>query len=184
VPIQPLPAPWSFLPLTRDFDRQNFDCGKPALNDYLKVTANQHQKSNISRTTVAVPSAVSADVSTESKPKIAGFYTLNASKIDIKALPEANQKGLPKRLDIPAIKIGQLAVDQRYSGQGLGESLLMDALYKCYSTSHQLAVNSVVVDAYDDEAKAFWLRYDFITFRDRPQSLFLPIKTIQKLFDD
>jgi hypothetical protein len=45
-----------------------------------------------------------------------------------------------------------------------------------------------VSEAYDDKAEAFWLRYDFIAFCDgaafqgnRPQSLFLPIKTIYKL---
>lgn len=170
------PSPeWSFLPLTKALDRQDFDCGKPALNNYLKTLANQHQKSNISKMTVAVPA--------QSPTKIAGFYTLNSSKIDVKSLPESAQKKLPNNLDIPAIKIGQLAVDKRYLKQGLGKELLMDALYKCYSTSRQVAVNSVVVDAYDDDAKAFWLRYDFICFSDRPQSLFLPIKTIQKLFE-
>lgn len=164
---------WSFLPLSRGCDRQNFDCGKPALNQYLKVSANQHQKSNISRTIVAVP--------TPDSKEIAGYHTLNASKIAIKSLPEISKKRLPKNLDIPSIKIGQLAVDRRYAGQRLGEELLMNALYRCYTTSTQLAVHSVVVDAYDDDARRFWLRYQFIPFADQSKSLFLPIKTVKQL---
>ncbi|MBE9059945.1 GNAT family N-acetyltransferase [cf. Phormidesmis sp. LEGE 11477] len=174
MPTQNSPTAWSFLPLSRKFDRHDFDCGKSAFNNYLRTTANQHQKSNIAKTTVAV--------CPPDKKKIAGFYTLNASTIDINSLSTENQKGLPKQLDIPAIKIGQFAVDRRYSGQGLGRKLLLDALYKCYTSSMQLGVNSVVVNVYDDEARAFWLHNEFVPFRKRSNSLFLPMKTIQTLF--
>ena len=57
------------------------------------------------------------------------------------------------------------AVDKRYAEQGLGEEMLMDALYKSYNMSAQLGLNNVIVDAIDDEAKAFWMKYDFIPFR-------------------
>ena len=171
--IQEQQTVWSFLPLSRDFDKQSFDCGKPALNQYLKISANQHQKSNISRTTVASP--------TPSSKVIAGYYTLNASKIGIASLPESSKKRLPQNLDIPSIKIGQLAVDKHYTGQRLGEELLMHALHRCYTTSTQLAVHSVVVDAYDDDARRFWLRYQFIPFADQSKWLFLPIKAVKQL---
>ena len=166
---------WLFRPLSRDFDRQSFDCGIPALNQYLQVLANQHQKSNISKTTVALPAPNSKE--------IAGYYTLNASRLDIEALPSSSRKKLPNSLDIPCIKIGQLAVDKRYTGQRLGEELLMHALYKCCNTSIQLGVHSIVVDAYNDTAKRFWLRYEFIPFVDQSNSLFLPIKSARKLFE-
>ena len=176
MPAQNPPTAWLFLPLSREFDRQDFDCGKPAFNNYLKTIANQHQKSNIARTTVAVRPS--------NKNKIAGFYTLNTSTVDINSLSAENQKGLPKHLDIPAIKIGQFAVDRRYSGQGLGRALILDALYKCYISSVQVGINSVTVNAYDDEARSFWLHNEFVPFRERSNSLFLPMKTIQKLFEN
>ena len=149
---------WSFLPFNKQFDRQDFDCGKEELNTYLMRTLNQHQKSNISRASIATSAQLGV--------KIAGYYTLNASRIDYASLPQANRKRLPERLDIPSIKIGMLAVDKRYSGQGLGEEMLMDALYKTYNMSAQLGLNNVIVDAIDESAKAFWMKYDFIPFED------------------
>ncbi|MEO0770881.1 MAG: GNAT family N-acetyltransferase [Cyanobacteria bacterium J06649_4] len=169
-------AIWSFVPFSRELDRQSFDCGKSALNKYLQISANQHQKSDISRITVAVPA--------QDTKVIAGYYTLNASRLNVESLSAGYRKKLPQHLEIPSIKIGQMAVDQRYSGQGLGKKLLMNALYSCYVISGQLAVHSVTVDAYDDDAKNFWLHYSFIPFADRSESLFLPMKTIRALFDN
>ena len=167
---------WSFLPFSKEFDRQDFDCGKEKLNAYLKKTLNQHHKSNISRATIATSARLGV--------KIAGYYTLNASRIDYASLPQASRKKLPERLDIPSIKVGMFAVDKRYAEQGLGEEMLMDALYKSYNMSAQLGLNNVIVDAIDDEAKAFWMKYDFIPFEDCDTSLFLPMATIAGIFED
>ncbi|MBI2504327.1 MAG: GNAT family N-acetyltransferase, partial [Candidatus Latescibacteria bacterium] len=40
----------------------------------------------------------------------------------------------------------------------------------------------VVVDAKDEEAGSFYERYGFIKFPERPHRLFLPMKTIARLF--
>jgi predicted GNAT family N-acyltransferase len=164
---------WAFLPLTKDLDKQDFDCKERSLNEYLKNQARQHQDKNIAKVTVAIA---------PNSKKIAGYYTLNASKIDYNSFPPSYQKKLPARLDIPSAKIGRLAVDSRYAGQGLGELLLMDALFKVHSTSTDIAMHSVIVDSLNEKAKTVWLRYGFIPFEDRPNSLFLPIATVKKLF--
>jgi len=41
-------------PLSRLHDRKSFDCGQPALNDYLQKTALQHIEKGISRTFVLI----------------------------------------------------------------------------------------------------------------------------------
>jgi phage tail sheath protein FI len=51
--------------LTRDHDRNTFDCGVPTLNDYLKKYALQNQKKYTARTYVATRAN-----------RIVGYYSL------------------------------------------------------------------------------------------------------------
>ena len=83
---------------------------------------------------------------------------------------------------MPATLLGRLAVDQRYRGQGIGEFLLLDALHRAYVQSSQIAAIAVVVGAIDDQAARFYRHFNFIPLPDRPDRLFLPIKTIATLF--
>ena len=82
---------------------------------------------------------------------------------------------------MPVIRIGRLAVDQTMQGKGVGDSLLMDALYRSLKFSKEVGIFAVVVDAKHDKAKAFYLKYGFSEFHDEPLELFLPVKTILDL---
>jgi len=58
--------------------------------------------------------------------------------------------------------------------------VLLDALHRvCQS---EIASLAALVDAKDDQARQFYLRYGFLAFPDRPQRLFLPRKTFETLF--
>ena len=63
---------------------------------------------------------------------------------------------------------------------GLGEFLLMDALTRCLRVSEEIAVFAVIVDAKNQQAKDFYLKYGFIPLEDQELSLFLPIDTIKR----
>jgi len=95
-------------------NRKNFDCGVEELNVFLKQHANQNQSKNMSKTYVAVV-AVSAD----NQKKIYGYYTLSAGHIECDQLPDSVKSKLPK-YPIPIARIGRLAVDKNYRGQGIG----------------------------------------------------------------
>jgi hypothetical protein len=47
-----------------------------------------------------------------------------------------------------------------------------------------LAVASlaVIVDAKDEAARRFYLRYDFLGFPENVRRLFLPMQTVEKIF--
>ncbi len=75
--------------------------------------------------------------------------------------------------------IGQLAVDREMQGQGLGDVLLMHALSRAVRVASEMAIFAVRVDASDEPARNFYLRYGFVALQDAPLSLLLPIKTIQ-----
>jgi predicted GNAT family N-acyltransferase len=85
---------------------------------------------------------------------------------------------------LPATLLGRLARSQQFKGRGLGELLLIGALKRALEHSRNIASVAVVVDAIDENARAFYRRYGFIDIPNRPNRLFLPMKTVAQLFPD
>ena len=65
----------------------------------------------------------------------------------------------------------------------MGELLLMSALSNSLAASRKIASMAVVVDAKDENAKIFYRRYGFMEFPDYANRLFLPMETIERMFD-
>jgi GNAT superfamily N-acetyltransferase len=154
-------------------DRNSFDCGVNELNAFLKQHANQNQSKNISTTYVTVVA-----VSSDDRKKIYGYYTLSAGHIQCDQLPENIKSKLPK-YPIPIARIGRLAVDNDHKGQGIGGFLLHDAFANVLSIADKMGVYAVVVDAKNDDAKAFYKKYGFNELQDSELTLFLPTDTIK-----
>lgn len=74
------------------------------------------------------------------------------------------------------MRLGRLAVDQTFKGQGLGGALLADALHR--AAHAEIAAYALIVDAKDAAAAAFYRHHGFITLPDSPHSLFLPLATV------
>ncbi len=170
-----MPAEWRIEPLDRQHDRSRFDCGEPALNEYLIRYARQHQEAGIARTFVAVDCIENAG--------ILGFYSLAASGIDKRNLPAQAAKRLPN-FPIPVVRLARLAVDLCRQRQGLGEDLLIDALHRCLHVGEQVGILAVLVDAKHERAKAFYSRYEFDSLPDQPLKLWLPMTAVRRLFGD
>lgn len=113
---------------------------------------------------------------------IAGYYTLSAYAIYLRELPEALAKKLPRYPLLPATLLGRLAVSKERRGQNLGRLLLMDALYRSWKNTAEVASIGVVAEAIDDSAMAFYLRHEFVPLLERPRKLFLSMRTIEKAF--
>ncbi len=111
---------------------------------------------------------------------IAGFYTLSAHSIHAAELPDELTGKLP-RFPLPVALLGRMAVSQSSHGQGFGEFILMHALERAWLGSQQVASWAVVVDA-KLGARTFYLKYDFVPLPLKPDRLFLPMKTIERLF--
>jgi GNAT superfamily N-acetyltransferase len=167
-------SPWIVEPLGRQHDREAFACGNEVLDRYLKEIARQD-----ARRLVAAPFVTVAPAAPKT---ILGYYTLSAFGVELKQLPADVSRKLPGYPVVPATLLGRLAVDQRCRGQGVGEFLLMDALHRAYIQSSQIAAVAVVVDAIDAQAARFYRHFNFISLPERPDRLFLPMKTISALF--
>jgi len=153
------------VPLTGSHDRQGFDCGQSAMNDWLRQVARQHQSKGLSNTFVAILG--------DDPERICGYYALTLTEIDRQHLPGVYRKKLPQR--IPGIRLGRLAVDQSYQGKRLGELLLMDALVRAQRIHHEAGVVGLFVDALDEHAAGFYRHFGFIEAPDNSLMLFLPV---------
>ncbi|MFN6302735.1 MAG: GNAT family N-acetyltransferase [Planctomycetota bacterium] len=164
-------ADWTIRRLDKDHDRSAFDCGQPMLNEWLKDRAGQFDRRDLSRTFVAT---------SREEVLVVGYYAISTHRVVYEALPAAEAKRLP-RLDLPVVLIGRLAVDHTVQGQGLGALLLVDALRRSLQISEQVGIRAVEVDALDDAARNFYLKFGFRSLLDDPRHLFLPMHEIRKL---
>jgi GNAT superfamily N-acetyltransferase len=164
-------ANWLIRRLAKTHDRSAFDCGQPLLNDWLRDRAGQFDRRDLSRTFVATRPEETVAI---------GYYAISTHRVIHDVLPVLEAKGLP-RLDVPVVLIGRLAVDQSAQGQGLGALLLVDALRRSLQISEQFGIRAVEVDAIDEAARNFYLKFGFRLLLDDPKHLFLPMHEIRKL---
>jgi GNAT superfamily N-acetyltransferase len=157
--------------LNERHDRDPFDCGEPALNEYLRRYARQNQERGVSRTFVAVP---------ESEPPVVGFYSLAAGSVAFEYVPSPLRRRLP-RYPVPVAHLARLATCQSVRGQGLGEALLFDALQRALRAAEEIGIVAVDVRAKTERARAYYERYGFRSLADDESHLFLPLDTVRDL---
>lgn len=157
-------------PIAKSHNRKAFNCKTNSLTEFLHRYARQNDENNIAKTFVAV----------DKDNKVFGYYSLSSSSVEFNELPEAMAKQLP-RYPVPAALVGKLAVDSKVEAQGLGSRLLIDAMQRILSAAEEIAVKVVLVDAIDEEAKAYYLHFGFIELPGQDRKLFLPIETIEQL---
>lgn len=156
-------------PLTADHDLSAFDCGEPALNDWLQQRALKNE-SRFSRTYVVCD-----------ERRVVAYFCISAGAVERVAAPSKLRRNAPDT--IPVSVIGRLAVSREHAGKGLGADLLSDALRRIAVASQSIGIGAVLVHAKDDAAKRFYLaRAEFIEYPADSRILFLPIDTVIAAF--
>ena len=158
-------APFRIALLDAEHDRSAFTSGSLPLDRYLRERATQDIRRRVAACFVALTT----------EQRIAGYYTLASASMLLADLPAAAAKKLPRYPTVPAVRMGRLAIDETFKGQGLGAALLADALER--ATRSEIASHALLVDAKDDDAGAFYRHHGFIAFPDTPLTLFLPLVT-------
>ena len=162
-------APFRLAPLDAAHDRARFNSDSEPLNRYLREQVTQDIRRRVAACFVALAN----------EQRIAGYYTLASASLLLADLPASTAKKLPRYPTVPGIRMGRLAVDQAFKGQGLGGALLADALDR--SARSEIAAFAMIVDAKDEAAAAFYRHHGFIVLPDSPLALFLPLATVQRL---
>lgn len=148
-------------------DRSLFSSGTPALDRYLREQVSQDIRRRVAACFVALTDA----------GRIAGYYTLATASVPLTSLPDELRRKLPRYGAVPAIRMGRLAVDAAFKGQGLGGALLVNALRR--SAGSEIPAAVLVVDAKDEQAASFYLHYGFVSLQDTPMTLFLPLASVR-----
>jgi ribosomal protein S18 acetylase RimI-like enzyme len=164
-------SPFHLEPLGDGQERSSFRCGEHALDRYFHTQVTQDIRRHIANCFVAVEAATG---------HVAAYYTISAAGIPLVDLPPEESKRLPRYPTVPAVRIGRLAVDERFQRRGLGGALLADAAMRTLQAD--AAAFTLLVDAKNDQAVAFYQHFGFRTLASQPRTLFLPLATARKVF--
>jgi GNAT superfamily N-acetyltransferase len=157
--------------LRRDHPVEGFDCGQEALNRFLVKHALQSQQGNASQTYIAL-----------ANEHVVGFYTLAIGAVEHIDAPPRLLKGLG-RYPVPLMVLARLGVSVTWQRKGLGSGLLKDAMLRTLQAADIAGIRALAAQAKDDEARAFYERYDFIPSPTDPYHMFLLLKDIRKAIE-
>lgn len=163
-------------------DRTAFSCGVQQVDNFLKFTANKLSKAD----------AIRAFVLTSASHGLMGFYALNVHSVDYQDLPAQYAKNRPSHGNIPAAYISMIGVDSRFQGQGLGETLLVDAMERVVMVADQIGISVIMLDVLDcgnekntaRRLRLYTERFGFTPLPSKPLRLFIPIKTVRAALID
>ena len=143
-----------------------FSCGNPALDNWLKTRALSNQLRGFTVVIVV-----------HDQDRVVGYYGLAPTAVSPTVLPRAIRTGQSPD-PVPCLLLGQLAVDQRYSGMGVGTGLVRHALSRCVAAAELIGGRALVINAVNEGAAVFWRRRAFIPSLDNELVLFRSIGEI------
>ncbi len=155
-------------PLAAGHRLEGFDCGKPALNDWLVRHARQAQGSGSAKTFVV-----------EDDGRIVGYFSLTVGQIDALEAPERIRKGMGQ-YPVPVVILARLAVSRQDQGRGMGFGLLQDAIRRTMLIAEQPGIRAMLTHPIDEEAAKFYARFGFIASPLSAQQLLLLLKDARR----
>ena len=161
---------WHEEPIRKTHNRQAFDCGEAALNEFLQRYARQTHELGGAKIFLAIDD-------TDNKT-ILGFYTLSPASIEYARTPEVVRRGLA-RYDVPCFRLARLAVDRRAQRQGLGGQLLPAAGRRCLLAAAEVGGVALLIDAKNEDVAEWYAKYGAVPLSDSPLTLLLPLATIE-----
>lgn len=164
-----LPA-WHEEPISKRHDRGAFDCGEPALNEFLERHARKSHDLGGAKTFLAIDDA--------DNKTILGFYSLSPASVEYARTPEIVRRGLA-RYDVPVFRLARLAVDRKVRGRGLGGQLLLAAGGRCLLAAEEVGGVALLIDAKNERVAGWYAGYGALPLADAPLSLLLPLATIE-----
>lgn len=148
---------------------EGFDCGKPALNDWLVRHARQSQASGSAKTYVVVD----AD-------RVMGYFSLTVGQADAVEVSERSRKGMGS-YPIPVVILARLAVSLPDQAKGIGVGMMQDAIRRTMAVAEQAGVRALLTHPIDDAASRFYRRFGFEPSPIREQQLLLLLKDAHRL---
>ena len=138
-------------PIADTDDIFDFDCGRDSLNAWLRQHCLRNQETGASRTSV---------ICEAQSGRIAGYVSLSAAQIERAYMLKRDQRNMPD--PIPAVLMGQLAVDKRDQAQGVAASLLYSAFKTTLRIAEEVGCFTLLTHPLDEEVRSFYRKFDFV----------------------
>lgn len=151
-------------PLNAQHCLEGFDCGKPALNDWLLRHARQAQGSGSAKTFVVTDD-----------DRVVGYFALTVGQVDTLEVPERIRKGMGQ-YPVPVVILARLAVSLKDQGRGIGVGMLQNAIRRTFLIAEQAGIRAMLTHPIDEDATRFYTRFGFIASPLREQQLLLLLK--------
>lgn len=155
--------------LNLSHDLSQFQCGEPALDEWLRRRALPNEQSGASRTYV-----ISAG------RRVVGYYALASGAVAHANAPGRVRRNMPD--PIPVMVIGRLAMDVKFQGRGLGPALLRDAILRTLQAAEIAGIRAILVHAISERAKLFYEKCGFSASPIDPMTLMVTVKEAAKMF--
>jgi GNAT superfamily N-acetyltransferase len=163
-------ASWHEEPVSRKHDRESFDCGDSALNEFLRRYARQSHELGGAKTFLAIDDA--------DRKTIHGYYSLSPASVEYARAPATVRRGLARH-EVPGFRLARLAVDRRFQGLGLGGQLLLAAGRRCLLAAAEVGGVLLVIDAKNERVARWYASYGAVPLLDAPLTLVLPLATVE-----
>lgn len=152
--------------LTAQDQVDDFSCGQPELDTYLKRFALVNQKTGSAATYVL-----------KHGKTVIGYYSLAAGSVEHQAAPSRVVKGLARH-PVPVMLLARLAVSGKFQKQGVGRVLLRDALVRTVQAGDIVGIRALLVHAKDEESRNWYLTRGFEPSPTDPLHLFVLLKDV------
>jgi GNAT superfamily N-acetyltransferase len=161
-------------PLGKQHRVDTFDCGEPALDDWLKRHALGAQASGSARVFVTT---------LEDGETVVGYHALAAAQVAPEEATARALRGQARARPIPAILLARLAVDREHQRAGLGRSLLQDVLLRCVEAAEAIGARVLLVHVKHESAKKWYMQYGFEESPTDPLHLIMLMKDVRAFLD-
>jgi len=163
-------ALWHEEPISKKHDRDAFDCGEEALNEFLRRYARKSHDLGGAKTFLAIDDG--------DNKAILGFYSLSPASVEYARTPDIVKRGLARH-DVPGFRLARLAVDRKLQGQGIGGQLLLAAGRRCLRAAAEIGGVVLIIDAKNEKVARWYASYGAAPLLDAPLSLLLPLATME-----
>lgn len=142
--------------LTLEDDTGSFNCGQKDLDEYIWYQAKDQQLEGAAVIYLAWFEA-----------QITGFLSLNMSSIKTEHVAKEHKPEHTPYLYFPSLMIGRLAIDERFSKQGIGRLLCQRAISTSIRLRKEVGCQFVILNAKKDSIK-FYERCGFSLGKNQP----------------
>ena len=147
-------------PLGPGYELDTFQCGEPALDDWLRRRVLPNQERGATRTRVLADGRL-----------VVGYYALATGGVSVAEAPGRIRRNMPD--PIPVMVLGRLAVDRTWQGRGLGLDLLADAVRRTLQAAEIAGIRVLLIHAMHERAAQWYVRAGFRPSPLQPLTLML-----------